>query len=55
MNVKRDAIATFDQIIKNGLEPYDKVIEYSCDGLELPCGSNLEIILFFIFHNTTFA
>ena len=35
MNVKRDAIATFDQIIKNGLEPYDKVIEYSCDGLEL--------------------
>ena len=35
MNVKRDAIANFDQIIKNGLEPYDKVIEYSCDGLEL--------------------
>lgn len=35
MNSKNEAIATFAQLIKDGLEPYDKVIEYSCNGLDL--------------------
>ena len=35
MNSKYDAVTTFAQIIKEGLEPYNKVIEYNCDGLDL--------------------